>query len=147
MKVVVVIESCPCTTPVSESEWTELHEKFPKLTWCRVCKQDDYNPLYNCAGWALGSTCQFFWESKMDTNGDFLVSPAEATSYFNLWAVPPGTIAYYGLSTTVLEHVARISGGPGSSCLATSKLTDWIRIAHALQELEGLTYGILVGKN
>jgi len=154
-------KECNCSgTQLLKHEW-DTKGKFPNLIWCHTSKlaeatptppnESDYNQpgIYNCLAWCIGENT-WFWRQASSSGGSETVTVAEMNAFLSARGKTAGTIAYYGNgtgSTAILSHVAKISGGSGSDCTASSKLGHKVGIAHDLGELADGEYGKFLGYN
>ena len=135
---------CGCTTRPSDSEWSNLSSLWPHLARCQVCKLAPATPTYNCMAWTLDDTTQWWW-LQADSDGNGKVSVSELNAFYS--SKGKSNIAYYGFSAAEVKHVAKKSGGLGVDCQVSSKLGALMRMAHDMTQLEGGTYGNIVGGN
>jgi hypothetical protein len=135
---------CGCSTPLSDSEWTQNSSLWPNLVRTQTCKLAAATATYNCMAWTLGDTGHWVW-LEADANGDGKLSVSEVTAFYA--SKGKHNIAYYGPSTADVVHVARKGGGKGDDCPASSKLGSLMRMAHTLAQLEGGDYSNIVGGN
>lgn len=146
--VIIKIDNCLCSTPLSDAEWTgDVKPICPYMNRCHTCREAPATTNYNCLAWTVGVTTTPLW-FEADSNNDMVLSPQEVTSFHNLYAIPAGTITYYGTSMNIVQHVAKKSGGPGGDCYGSSKLGQLLRMSHDINEMAGGPfYGSIIGGN
>jgi hypothetical protein len=136
---------CTCSTPVSDTEWSDLHYLFPNMERCRTCKLGPATSTYNCLAYTIDDTTRWWWP-EADGNGDGTITVAEMTAFYQ--SKGKSNIAFFGTSTSDVRHVAKKSGGNGNGCLARSKCGQLLLLSHDLNQMEGgPSYGNIVGGN
>lgn len=127
---------------LTPQEKQQARQVWPRLNVDAVVVTDEATNRYNCLAWTLGITSSWVWPW-----GSRNAAKTEFDALYRSHGFQPrpnGEVAAFGLNLNSMTHGSIT--GPGHGPRWESKCGAWLRIQHALGELEGAAlYGNVLG--
>ena len=136
-------------------DWNNVSGCFPRLP-C-TCLTSPPTARYNCIAWAADQTDVWWWPSSFPQPGCYWPPNAPRNNSLTSFLSAYGTLGYVPIGAGDIDNYQRviaITGQDGKVLHAMKRLPDgrWssklgksFDIVHGLNELDGNTYGTVIG--